>query len=341
MDLLAESYYVLVPWRWVMGAHPFAPEQNVLQMAGLLEYPFLKLFGLLRGNDPTGVVLYARHLYLLLMVAVAAASFLLLRRLVCWQLALLIATAVMTYVQRATPQLDYNTMGMAFLTLGGVLGAWVVVRDKGWAYAAGSGVAFACAVVAYPTLIVAAPFVGVFFVIAQAWERREGVDRVAPRSAGARGRRADSTRWRMLVAWLIGGALVLVPVGLLLVSFGLTNVRAGVEGTVSSTEVTGQLGGAEKVAALVSAVRGFLTGYPLVLAVLALVYLVYRRWPRRGRQLLGGVPLLCGWRHSARGWTPPATSLRTLSWLRISTCSSRRPGGGQECDFCSGSGSRR
>ena len=82
MDLRDESFYVLVPWRFVLGDRPFVQEQDLFQLPGLLEYPFLKLFGLLRGNDPTGLVLYTRHLYLLLMIGVAVAVFLLLRRLV-------------------------------------------------------------------------------------------------------------------------------------------------------------------------------------------------------------------------------------------------------------------
>ena len=88
MDLQDESYYVLVPWRWALGDRPFVQEQNLLQVPGLLTYPFVKLFGVLRGYDVTGLMLYTRHLYLLLMVAVAVVAFLFLRRLVRWQLAL-------------------------------------------------------------------------------------------------------------------------------------------------------------------------------------------------------------------------------------------------------------
>ena len=50
-------------------------------------YPFVKLFAVLRDYDVTGHVLYMRHLYLLMMIGVAVAVFLLLRRLVRWELA--------------------------------------------------------------------------------------------------------------------------------------------------------------------------------------------------------------------------------------------------------------
>ena len=88
MDLRDESYYVLVPWRWALGDKPFVDEQSLLQIPGFLMYPFVKAFGFIRHYDPTGLVLYSRHLYLLLDIAVAVAMFLLLRRLVRWQLAL-------------------------------------------------------------------------------------------------------------------------------------------------------------------------------------------------------------------------------------------------------------
>ena len=71
---------MLVPWRWALGDRPFVDEQNLTQSAGLLAYPFVKLFALVRGGDVAGLVLYERHLYLALAVIVAACVFLLARR---------------------------------------------------------------------------------------------------------------------------------------------------------------------------------------------------------------------------------------------------------------------
>ena len=64
MDLQDESYYILVPWRWALGDKPFVDEENLAQVVGFLEYPFIKAFEVLRGGDVTGLVLYGRHLYL-------------------------------------------------------------------------------------------------------------------------------------------------------------------------------------------------------------------------------------------------------------------------------------
>ena len=63
----------------------------------------------------------------------------------------------MTFITWGTPQLSYNTLAAAFLTLGAALGVWVVVAEGGRAGLA-SGVAFGLAVVAYPTLLFVMPF---------------------------------------------------------------------------------------------------------------------------------------------------------------------------------------
>ena len=81
MDVKDEAYDVVLPWRWVLGERPFSHEHTLFQLPALLEYPFLKLFGLVRGNDPTGLILYTRHLYLLMMLGVALAVFQLTRHL--------------------------------------------------------------------------------------------------------------------------------------------------------------------------------------------------------------------------------------------------------------------
>jgi hypothetical protein len=128
MDLQAESYYVLVPWRWALGGKPFVHEQNLAQVSGFLVYPFVKLFGIVRDYDPGGLMPYTRHLYLGLMVLVAVVAFVVLRRLVRWELALPISLLFATFVHRAMSQLSYDTLGAGFLTLGAALGVAVVVR---------------------------------------------------------------------------------------------------------------------------------------------------------------------------------------------------------------------
>jgi hypothetical protein len=293
VDLMHARFDGLVPWRWVLGDRPFVQEPSFLQYRGILEYPFLKLFGLLRHNDPTGLVLYTRHLYLLMMIGVAAAVFLLLRRLVLWQLALVIACVYVTYTFQATPRLSYDTMAQALLTLGAVFGAWVVVLRKGRGYALASGASFGLAVVAYPTLLFVMPFFAVLFAFAHG---RRAVGALAEGAfvepPDPDGPPTGHDAWRSLSAWAAGGALVLLPVGLLLASFGVGNVARSWRNTVSGARAIGQLGGAGKTVEVVRGYWGLLTWQPVVIAAAVVVYLIYRRWPHLGRALLAGLPFV-------------------------------------------------
>ena len=71
-DLVHEAFSVGGPWRWALGDRPFVDEQNLVQTAGLLSYPFFKLYAVLGGNDVTGLVLCGRHVYLAVSVLAGA-----------------------------------------------------------------------------------------------------------------------------------------------------------------------------------------------------------------------------------------------------------------------------
>jgi hypothetical protein len=292
MDLQDESFYVLVPWRWALGDTPFLQEQNPAQIPGLLMYPFAKLFAVVRAYDVTGYVLYMRHLYLLLMIAVAVAVFLLLRRLVRWELGALIATVYVTYIFWATPQLSYNTIALSFLTLGAVFGAWVVLLGKGRRFALASGAAFGIAVAAYPSLLFVMPFFAIFLAFAL------GRRAVAMLAEGAllhppdpEGPPTGRAAWHALSAWVLGGALVLVPLGLVLLSFGVSNLVGSWRFTLSGANLGRQLGGSSKAISVAQDLWGFIMWRPYLLVAVLLVYLVFRHWPRAGRALLAGLPV--------------------------------------------------
>jgi hypothetical protein len=294
MDVKDEAYYVVLPWRWVLGERPFSHEQTLFQLPALLEYPFLKLFGLVRGNDPTGLILYTRHLYLLMMLGVALAVFQFVRRMVRWQFAAPIAATSLTFIFWATPNLSYDTMAIAFLTLVVVFECRVVVLSGGWRWALASGAAAGAAVVAYPTLIVLLPLTAAVLVAglklgpgSWALEPAGLQSSSIPHAAGA------APGWRsVLLVWLAGVALVLVPVGLLLADFGLGNVLRGARNTAAGTQAAGQLGGLAKLDAVLHDVWLFVTSQPFALVALLAVYLVYRRRPRAGRLLLAGAPVV-------------------------------------------------
>jgi hypothetical protein len=292
MDLQDESFYVVVPWRWALGDKPFVNEQNLAQVSGLLEYPFIKLFGIVRHYDVTGLMLYTRHLYLLLMLGVAAAVFLVLRRVVRWELALPVAAVYVSYIFWETPQLSYNTMGAAFLTLSAALGLWVVLEGRGRTWAFASGAAYALAIVAYPTLLFIVPFCAVFLAFALG-RRAVGMlaDFAFAHPPDPEGPATGHPAWRALSFWVLGGVAVLVPASLLVLSFGVRNLQRCWAFTMESAQGLHQLGGAAKAYEVARGVSRFYWSRPILIVAALVIYFVYRRWPRAGRVLLAALPV--------------------------------------------------
>jgi hypothetical protein len=291
LDLEDESGSLVVTWRWALGDRPFVDEENLAQIPGLLLYPFVKLFAVLRDNDVAGLVLYGRHLYLFMTLGVAVAAFVVLRRLVRWELSLPIAAVCVAFLSRDTPQLSSTTMGAALLTLGSVLGLRAVIDPpaRGWALA--SGAALGLAIVAYPTLLFVAPFYAVF--LAFAFGRRV----VAMVSQGAFAHPPDPlgpptghTAWLVLSAWALGGALTLLPVSLVILSFGPDNLVRAWRHTLAIGRDLGQLGGATKAYEVASGLWSFVWSAPYLVLIAIVIYALYRQWPTLGRTLLAGLP---------------------------------------------------
>jgi hypothetical protein len=229
---------------------------------------------------------------LLMTAGVAVTVFLLLRRLVRWELGALAATVYVTYIFWATPQLSYNTIALAFLTLGAALGAWVVLLGKGRRFACASGAAFGVAVAAYPSLLFIVPFCAVFFVFAQGRRAAAMVAQGAfVHPPDPEGPPTGKAAWRTLSAWVLGGAVVLVPLGLVMLSFGPRNLVRSWRFTMSGARLLHQLGGASKALEVAQGFWRFFTWRPYLIVAALLVYLVFLRWPRTGRALLAALPV--------------------------------------------------
>ena len=215
MDLRDESYYVLVPWRWALGDTPFVQEQSPVQISGFVMYPFVKLFAVIRGYDVTGYVLYMRHLYLLMMIGVAIAVFLVLRRLMRWELGGVGRLVYVTYIFWATPQLNYNTIALGLPH--DRRGAWSLGRRC----SAGADGSRAPRVSAFAVAVAVVPFASVRRSVlrglpglrAGSASRRHAVGRRARAPPGPR-RAADRQGGvALLSAWVLGGALRARPLG--------------------------------------------------------------------------------------------------------------------------------
>lgn len=286
-DLVDEAFAVLVPWRWALGDRPFVDEQNLSQSAGLLAYPFVKLYSVARGGDVAGLVLYERHLYLALAVVAAACVFLLARRSLSASLAGLVAAPVVTVVLFETPQLTANTLGALLLVTGAALGAIAVLHGTR-RYALYAGIAFGLACVAYPTVGLMMPFVGVFLafgvgertvvILAQGTSWRLPSGEIDPS-----GRRA----WRVLSAWTLGGVLVAAPVAALVVALaGVANLRRCWDYTIALARQLDQLGGTGKAVEVAAGFVGLLVDQWYLVVAAAVSLLVFRVRPGAGRWLL-------------------------------------------------------
>jgi hypothetical protein len=282
-----ESGTLVVPWRWSLGDRPFVDEENLAQIPSLLVYPFVKAFALVTSNDAGGLVLYGRHLSLLLTVAVAALTFVVVRRLIRWEFALLVAALGVAFTFRGSAQVGSTTMAATLLLLAAALGLRAVLEPpaRGWALA--SGVASGLAVVAYPTFLFVLPFYAVFlaFAFGQRVVARIARDPEArpPDEAGAATGRAA---WLHVSAWALGAGACLAVVSALLLSFGLSTLSRCWDYTLSVGRDMGQLGGATKAYTVFSGLWDFAWSHPELIVVALIVLMIHRRWPTVGRVLL-------------------------------------------------------
>ncbi len=270
-DLSDEAFSVLVPWRWSLGDRPFVDEMDLAQVAGFLTYPFVKAFTLVAGDTATGLVLFTRHLYLLFAAGVAAASFLLLRPLLRWQLALAVSAVVVTFIFNAVPNLTYNTLAMGLLTLGFALGLRVVLRGEGRRDAALAGLSHGLAVVAFPTLLFVMPFVAMFFVLAQGRQARALAARLTwevPDDPRPQDGPTGPPAFRTLAAYVAGGLLPLIAVGVVALAAGPRNVYRCWQFTLQAARSLDQLAGAQKAVDVTVGLGGFLVSlWPLIVAL--------------------------------------------------------------------------
>lgn len=291
-DLVDEAFSVLVPWRWALGDRPFVDEQNLTQSAGLITYPFVKLFAVIRGNDPTGLVLYDRYIYLGLALLTAVCVVWLARRSLPGVLAVLVAAPFATVVLFGTPQATASGLCALLLSAGAALGASAVLgASRRGALLA--GVAYGLAAVAYPTVLLLAPFVAVLLAFSVGDRLMPAsVDAGATDAAGSESAPSGLAAWRIVSMWALGGALVVVPVitGALSVA-GPRNLSRCWDYTISLARQLDQLGGTSKAAEICIAFLSLLLDQWYVIAAAVAALVVFKLRPGAGRWLLVLVPL--------------------------------------------------
>jgi hypothetical protein len=257
IDFTDESFYVAVPYRFVLGAKPYVDELSVTQTnAAILLYPFVWSYDRLVGT--TAIVLYLRQLHFVLSLALGVATFLSLRRLLGLGAATVVAAVAFVFVPFDIPSVGYDSLASALFTAGCLLGFHA--RDVPRARLA-AGICLGFAAFVYPPLVL-----GVVAACAVRLRRRDEL------------------------ATLVAPALLLPAAGFaaLGAAFGLHRI---VDDYRRSARYLGQAGGVAKLQQIGAHEWATFPHWPFVLAALPLLALTWRRHPRVAAVAIAILPL--------------------------------------------------
>lgn len=143
-----ETYYLAIPFRLTMGDSLIADEWHLAQLAGFLIYYPVKLYVAVVGSTE-GIVLFFRYLFVAFHVSVSAVIYSKLKKFGIFGI---FATLIyFLYIPNTIMSLNYNTMGLAFVELSGILMATTKKRKKHTFYIV--GLLVACAVLCNPIFV--------------------------------------------------------------------------------------------------------------------------------------------------------------------------------------------
>jgi hypothetical protein len=266
VDLTDESFYVVLPYRFALGARPFVDETTVAQQAGLLALPFVWAYHELVGLD--GLVLFVRHLQFVLSLLVGGAILVSLRgTLRSGAAALLLASTAVAFVPFDIHGLSYNTIGGGLFTAGCVLGFLSLRPGTSLAWLVVAGICHGLAVFAYPSLVVAVVVCfGLRLVLTPSRWRRELLGYGVP---------------AFLAAAAATGSVV-----------GAAGLHDVVSGYRRSSDYLGHAGGIGKIGDVFGHEWSTLHFWYLLLPALLLLGVVWRGRRRLAPILLAPLPLL-------------------------------------------------
>jgi hypothetical protein len=121
VNLTDEAFYTVVPYHLVHGGRVFVSSPVVAQgFVALLLYPLVRLYTAIVGLD--GIVLFMRHVQLVFSLGVAAAVAWSLRDTLGTRRSVLVGLVPIAYVPYELHSPSYNILGCGFLTAGCCLG---------------------------------------------------------------------------------------------------------------------------------------------------------------------------------------------------------------------------
>ena len=155
-----EAFYLTVPQRFNMGDALIKDEWHLSQLSGFLLMPFVWLFTTITGSTE-GIILAARILYIIFHATVSIVIYSRIRKY--GYVSVFASVLYFIYTPYDIMAMSYNTMGLDFVTLAGVIMGTASYKKKLPLIV--SGVAFAAAVLCCPYLAVAYILYGICVLI--------------------------------------------------------------------------------------------------------------------------------------------------------------------------------
>lgn len=155
-----EAFYLTVPQRFNMGDTLIRDEWHLSQLSGFLLMPFVWLFTTITGSTD-GIILAARVLYIIFHATVSIVIYSRIRKY--GYVSVFASVLYFIYTPYDIMAMSYNTMGLDFVTLAGVIMGTASYKKKLPLIV--SGVAFAAAVLCCPYLAVAYILYGICVLI--------------------------------------------------------------------------------------------------------------------------------------------------------------------------------
>lgn len=155
-----EAFYLTVPQRFNMGDALIKDEWHLSQLSGFLLMPFVWLFTTITGSTQ-GIILAARVVYILFHATVSIIIYLRIRKY--GYVSVFASILYFIYTPYDIMAMSYNTMGLDFVTLSGVIMGTASYKKKLPLIV--SGVAFAAAVLCCPYLAAAYILYGICVLI--------------------------------------------------------------------------------------------------------------------------------------------------------------------------------
>ncbi len=165
-----ESFYIAIPYRFILGNIPLKDEYSICQFAGVLLYPFYYLY-LLLHHSTDAIVIFSRHLYFAFFTLLSGFCYYTFKNELGWRLAILTAIYCLAFNFCNIALLSYNTLATFFLTCGCLCNYQIYKQhSKISFYFIASGFCFSAASFVYPPLIIVA-FISYLILSLRDWQK--------------------------------------------------------------------------------------------------------------------------------------------------------------------------